>query len=179
MAAPWQLSVTLIGALAAAVQVPGPSSGITATSTRALSCPLSSPFATFSALALAIELALESVTLEESAPRCPLVVGAVGTVRRLVALATVLVGDIFVVAVGFFRRGAATRWRTVVVVVVTVVGRVVAKVVVVESAVSSVAFEGVDVVKVKTRTSSSRGLDHITQCVLLSERSDLIEVLEG
>jgi hypothetical protein len=45
--------------------------------------------------------------------------------------------------------------------------------------VSLVAFEGVDAVNVKTSTSSSSGLDHNTQWVLLSERTDLIWVLEG
>jgi hypothetical protein len=80
IAVPWQLRVTSTGALAAIVQVPGPSIGMTTTSKRALSCPLSAPLPAFSALALAIELALESVSFEEPTPRCPLVDGVVGVV---------------------------------------------------------------------------------------------------
>jgi hypothetical protein len=38
---------------------------------------------------------------------------------------------------------------------------------------------GLDVaVSVRTRTNRRRGLDHVTQCVLLRERNSLIRVLE-
>jgi hypothetical protein len=173
--------VTLVGALAATAHVPGPSSGTTATSKRAVSCPLSAPLFAFSAGALATELAFDPVSLKESASDGPLVL--VGVVTGLVRLAggRVLVGafDLIVVVVRW-PNVVGPRFGIVVVVVVTVFECVVVSVVNVDrDAVSLVAFEGVDAVNVKTSTRRRSGLDHITQWVLLSVRTDLIWVLEG
>jgi hypothetical protein len=81
--------VTLVGALAATVHVPGPSSGTTTAPERAVSCPLSAPLFAFSAEALATELTFDSVTFEESASDSPLVLLVVGLVAGLVRLVRV------------------------------------------------------------------------------------------
>jgi hypothetical protein len=163
----------LVGALSETVQVPGPSRGTTATSKRAVSCPLSAPLALFSAGAFTIDVTLEPVTLEEPAPLGALVelegrerptpgggVDVTVTGRLRFTRAGGFVGDVVVVV------GAGTS------------DVVVEMVAVVRDEDGLVAFDGVDV-NVKTKTRRRSGLDHITQCVLLSERIDLILVLEG
>jgi hypothetical protein len=151
-----------------------------------VSCPLSAPLFAFSADALATELTFDPVTFEESASDGPLVfvLVVVGVVTGFVRLdrgrALVVVFGVVVEVVGW-PDVAGLRFGVVVVVVVDVdVECVVDSVVSLErDIVSFVAFEGVDAVNVKTSTRRRSGLDHITQWVLLSERTDLIWVLEG
>jgi hypothetical protein len=172
----------LVGALAVTIHAPGPSSGTTATSWGAERCPLSTPLATFSAEALATELALEPIALEEPTPDCPLVLVVVAEATWLVVRGILVVGVVVGVVEGldgFVRRGGeGARFAVVVVVESEVVEGVVVEVVMFELDTLLLGVEGVDVVNVKTSTTKRRGLDHITQWVLLRERSDLIRVLE-
>jgi len=142
----------------------------------ALSCPPTTPLEPFAADALTFDLAFESVTLEELLTRAAFVERAVGvgclggTFRRRVARAgarTVArpAGDVVLVT-GIVVDGVSEA----------PVGRVVGGVP--DRAPRWCAGVELDeAVQVKTRTKRRTGLDHITQCVLVSECGSLISVL--
>jgi hypothetical protein len=169
----WQRSVSVAGALVAASHVPRPSRGTSATSKDGLSRPVSTPLDTFSAGALASDLSLETVALEELFPSASLVIdGAVDALISCVGFA-VLVTVLVVVVVVVVGLGLSARVRVV-------RPRVGARDVVVVVAVLRVRGAELDeAVNVKTRTRSNRGLDHITQCELFKERNSRIVILEG
>ncbi|HEY5111704.1 MAG TPA: hypothetical protein VII67_05160 [Acidimicrobiales bacterium] len=112
-------------------------------------------------------MTLESVLDEE------LLAGGVSVVPRLLVSVEVVVGVVRVDASFVTRRG-----------VVVVGGVCIADEIVVDDVViigGAVATGGAafDVaVSVKTKTSSNRGLDHVTQCVLLRERDSFMRVLQ-
>jgi hypothetical protein len=174
--APAQVRVTDAGALVATSQVPGPWRGTSATLKVELSCPPTTPLEPFAADAFTFDLAFESVTLEELVTRTAFVertvaVGSLGGTFRLsvawagartVARATgdvvlvtgIVVGAVSEAPVGRVVGGApdrASRWCA--------------------------GVELDEAVQVKTRTKRRTGLDHITQCVLVSECGSLISVL--
>ena len=176
-----QISVAVIGALVSSDHVPGPSSGTSTASAEPVSCPLSTPFATVSSGAFAIEPPLDAVELFEPAPERSLVlVGSVeltATLGGCVALGTVVGGPTF--------DEVAVAAVAVVVVVVVVgggeAGNVTDPIVVEVVVVAALAWGGVpeDALSVNTSTNKSRGLDHRTQWLLFSERNGLIAILAG
>jgi hypothetical protein len=176
IAVPAQFRLTDAGALVATAQVPGPRRGTSAAAKLGLSRPLTTPLEAFAADALTFDLTLESVALDELLARTTLVegtsttAGLLGTLRRttvetLARTFGYVTGDVGVAAgtvVGGVRDVLVER----------LVGVVTDR--------ASRWCAGVELdeaVQVKTRTKRRTGLDHTTQCVLLSECGSLIMVL--
>lgn len=150
-----QSSCAVIGVLVASVHRPGPRSGTSATANAELSEPLSTLLDTVVLDGGATLFAFESVALENF--------------FLLVVFAAVTVGAFFgssVVVVVLVVGDAGTTIGTVEVVVG---GRLSACV---------VRGEALDV-NVKTKTTSRRGLDHISRCALRSDESLRAMVFKG
>ncbi len=168
--APEHVRVTVTGALEATSQVPGPASGRSATAKEGLSCPLSTPFEALTSGAFATGSTFDAVALEELALFETLAAAGGGSVM---AGDTIFIDEALTV---LERRGGSVE--VVVAATVLVVG-VFTLVVVLGAEEWRSGVELDDAVSVKTRTRSSMGLDHITQCALLSEWRLLILVLAG
>jgi hypothetical protein len=137
-----------------------------------LSRPLTAPLEAFAADAFALDLTFESVALEEILTRTALVVGTVtigafpGAIECAVVCTFACAAGVVVVGIGFVVGGVREAP------VERVIGGV-------PDSVSRrrAGVELDEAVQVKTRTKRRTGLDHTTQCVLLSACGSLISVL--
>jgi hypothetical protein len=140
--------VVRAGALVVIDQVPGPASGTSATSKDGLSWPDSTPLVALTAGALSTGPTFETISFEEKLAGGALVDGAVEC-GRIASVVLVVEGFTGVTRFGVIKLVDESRAVTLVVVVI---GR-------------NVVTRGVefDAVRVNTRTSNKRGLDHVTQ----------------
>ncbi|HVA70034.1 MAG TPA: hypothetical protein VNF08_01770 [Acidimicrobiales bacterium] len=137
------------GELVVIDQVPGPTRGTSATSKDGRSRPDSAPLAALSACALATGPTLEAISFEEKLACGAFVDGTVESGR--IASVVLVVGEF----AGNERAGGL---------VVVDESRVVTPgVVVVIDRIALTRGVELDAVRVKTRTRSKRGLDHVTQ----------------
>ncbi len=139
-----QFKTSVVNPLVWRVQVPGPSKGTSTRGVPGVNSPASAPLNAGALGTGATDFTVESVTLAKLlSAECPIDRGVGG-----------VVGSVVVVEAGEDR------------VVVVDVGAVV----VLDDVVVGVAVvRAPDVEKVKTRTSSSTGLDHINRCALFRE----------